>query len=217
MQDRSRATTEALMEAISLEVAERGVEGLTVRRVADRAGVAIGAAYQYYASSADLIAAWELREFQRLAQRLGAVIAELLEKNAPLEQSVRTVTLVGIDAYSDIVRHYRTPHKPFSSIQERLALVKSAASTITGVLEQIPDRALLRPTDLAMALRIALSSIAYCVVALEVSSFEQEERAAWRATIAEMIVGFLVKDASYGGSAFPVAGAPDPTSTTSRL
>jgi AcrR family transcriptional regulator len=62
-QARSRATTDALLDAAARILGERGWSGLTTNRVADAAGVSIGSLYQYFPDKLALIDAVRQRHF----------------------------------------------------------------------------------------------------------------------------------------------------------
>jgi AcrR family transcriptional regulator len=193
-QERSRATRDALLEAIHIVVSNHGVDGVTVRRVADRAGAALGSVYQYFATREALIAAWEVRELERLGARMSEVVAQLFVELPPLEESVRRVTLVGIDGIAEMMRHYRSSAALFSSLRERLQIVTPIAEAVAAALERAPNRARVRPSHLVIALRVAIVAVAYGAGSMAKLDLSQAERAVWRESVADMIVAFLVKD-----------------------
>jgi AcrR family transcriptional regulator len=70
LQGRSRATTEALLEATLQVLVREGYVRLTTTRVAERAGVSVGTLYQYFPDKRSLIMALKQRYF---ALMLGAM------------------------------------------------------------------------------------------------------------------------------------------------
>lgn len=62
-QARSRATTDAILDAAAHILGERGWAGLTTNTVADVAGVSIGSLYQYFPNKLALIEAVRQRHF----------------------------------------------------------------------------------------------------------------------------------------------------------
>ena len=56
-QQRARATTDAIIEASTQLLVERGYERFTTARAAERAGVSVGSLYQYFPNKAALAAA----------------------------------------------------------------------------------------------------------------------------------------------------------------
>ncbi|WP_052007286.1 TetR/AcrR family transcriptional regulator [Burkholderia paludis] len=71
-QARSRATTDALLDAAAHILGERGWSGLTTNRVAEAAGVSIGSLYQYFPDKLALIDAVRQRHFDDVLAVLDA-------------------------------------------------------------------------------------------------------------------------------------------------
>jgi AcrR family transcriptional regulator len=63
-QARSRATTEAILEATARILGRRGWDGLTTNEVAEVAGVSIGSLYQYFPNKLALVEAVRRRHFE---------------------------------------------------------------------------------------------------------------------------------------------------------
>jgi AcrR family transcriptional regulator len=71
-QERSRATTDAILDAAAHILGERGWAGLTTNSVADVAGVSIGSLYQYFPNKLALIEAVRRRHFDQVLAVLRA-------------------------------------------------------------------------------------------------------------------------------------------------
>ena len=72
-QARSRARLAQILAAADAILAEEGVEALTIRRIADRAGVSVGTLYQFFAdkgSVVDAVAHAYIAEFDGLVEGL---------------------------------------------------------------------------------------------------------------------------------------------------
>jgi AcrR family transcriptional regulator len=72
-QARSRARIAQILTAADAILAEEGVEALTIRRIADRAGVSVGTLYQFFAdkgSVVDAVAHAYITEFDALVEGL---------------------------------------------------------------------------------------------------------------------------------------------------
>ena len=63
VQDRAKATTEALVEATLQVLVRDGYAKLTTTRVAERAGVSVGTLYQYFPDKRSLVMALKVRYF----------------------------------------------------------------------------------------------------------------------------------------------------------
>jgi AcrR family transcriptional regulator len=74
VQTRSRATTDALLEATLQVLIRDGYTHLTTTRVAERAGVSVGTLYQYFPDKRSLVTALKVRYFGLM---VGAVDAAL--------------------------------------------------------------------------------------------------------------------------------------------
>jgi AcrR family transcriptional regulator len=87
---RQARTRAALLDAARSLVAEHGLGGTGVARVADRAGVSVGTVYRYFPSKADLIGE-VVREVCRRELDVVAAVAELPD-TPPAERLVGAIT-----------------------------------------------------------------------------------------------------------------------------
>lgn len=74
VQDRSRATVEAVLAATLQVLRKQGAAALTTTRVAEVAGVSVGSLYQYFPNKRALVAALKLQYFERITGRTLAAI-----------------------------------------------------------------------------------------------------------------------------------------------
>lgn len=100
-QGRSAATVAALVEATGRLLVERGYDGATTRRIAERAGVSVGSLYQYFPSRDALVTAVLERHVDEVLARIGALLRRV--ERAPLPRAIRTL----VDAVLDL--HDRDP------------------------------------------------------------------------------------------------------------
>ncbi|HKH72774.1 MAG TPA: helix-turn-helix domain-containing protein, partial [Vicinamibacterales bacterium] len=63
----------ALMDAARHVLVQDGYDGLTVRRVAERAEYSLGTVYSYFADKDDLLYTLVLEDFHRLTERLRSI------------------------------------------------------------------------------------------------------------------------------------------------
>jgi AcrR family transcriptional regulator len=96
-QARSGATVEAVLAATAEAIAEHGLSGASVNRIAARAGVSVGSLYQYYPSKEALVVALIERHTEASLARLDAVLTSV--ESAPLETAVRTVVAAMADVH----------------------------------------------------------------------------------------------------------------------
>lgn len=98
VQERSAGRVEAILDAASDLLAERDPDEVTIRQLAERAGVPTGTIYQFF-EDGDAV-------FQALALRFIAGLPDLVE--APIEQGrtwEETVDLI-VNAYADLARSH---------------------------------------------------------------------------------------------------------------
>jgi AcrR family transcriptional regulator len=65
LQERARATVEAILEATARVLREQGYDGLTTNKAAEAAGVSVGSLYQYFPGKEALVTALLLRFAER--------------------------------------------------------------------------------------------------------------------------------------------------------
>jgi AcrR family transcriptional regulator len=75
-QERSRATTDALLEATLQVLVKEGYQALTTTLVARRAGVSVGTVYQYFPDKQSLVTALKVRYFGLMMQAMTGALAE---------------------------------------------------------------------------------------------------------------------------------------------
>lgn len=76
-QERSRRRVADLLEAAADLVVEGGVEAVTTRSIADRAGVPVASLYQYFADKEDVLMALVERDMAEMEQQVAEDLAQL--------------------------------------------------------------------------------------------------------------------------------------------
>jgi AcrR family transcriptional regulator len=87
-QARSRATTDAMLDAAARILGDRGWTGLTTNAVAETAGVSIGSLYQYFPNKLALIEAVRRRHFDEVLAVLRAAADERMTRRQRVEALV---------------------------------------------------------------------------------------------------------------------------------
>ncbi|MFK0225202.1 TetR/AcrR family transcriptional regulator [Streptomyces sp. NPDC090303] len=97
-QARSRARVEAVLGAADRILSQEGYEALTMRRIAEDAGVPVGSIYQFFPDKGAVVGALG----RRYLEAFGTAIDELVERAA----EGRLTDLVGtmVDVYSEVFR-----------------------------------------------------------------------------------------------------------------
>ncbi len=88
-QERSAATVDAIVEATARLLVERGYEGTTTRRVAERAGVSVGSLYQYFPSRDALVTAVIEHHVDEVLDGIGTLLRRL--ETAAIDRAVGEV------------------------------------------------------------------------------------------------------------------------------
>lgn len=97
LQERSRATVDALVEATARILVREGFEKTSTNRIAEIAGVSVGSLYQYFPSKEALVAAVIERHNQEIMGLVRATLTEI--SDMPIEKAVRRLVTVAIEAH----------------------------------------------------------------------------------------------------------------------
>ena len=121
VQERSRRTVEAILDAAARLFVERGYAATTTNHVAEAAGVSVGSLYQYFPSKDALVVALDLRHLDRAEARLRDELAALRRDLPPPNEWARRVVhvLVAINE-SDLDRLLYRLAPPVSEVERRV-------------------------------------------------------------------------------------------------
>ncbi|MBR0688616.1 TetR/AcrR family transcriptional regulator [Bradyrhizobium manausense] len=97
LQERSRATVDALVEATARILVREGFEKTSTNRIAEVAGVSVGSLYQYFPSKEALVAAVIDRHHEEIMGIVRATLCDVMDM--PIEKAVRRLVTVAIDAH----------------------------------------------------------------------------------------------------------------------
>lgn len=129
-QSRSRVTVDAILTAAAQVLAERGHDGATTARIAERAGVSIGSFYQYYPNKEALIAALIERHADDLVERMKAA----LDNASGLEEAILGLLRAGIGAHRVNPSLHRILNEQTPRVG-RMAKAMDAHGRIAGLIE----------------------------------------------------------------------------------
>jgi AcrR family transcriptional regulator len=143
---RQVAVVDQLVDAAAAEARERGYDGLTVRTVAKRAGVAPATAYTYFASKDHLLA-------EVLWRRLQATPVSALDGAGPAERVIAELRVLGLFMADDPTLAAACTTALLGSGPEVRALRVLFGTTLherlAAALGDDADAAVLRSLDLA--------------------------------------------------------------------
>jgi len=112
LQARSRRTLSLIVQASLQLIAERGVQGVTIQDIVDRAGSSVGSFYARFAGKEELLQYLEARVWTDARERWDAALDAQAWSSLPLEQLVTGVVDVLSHVHSESARERR-------AIQER--------------------------------------------------------------------------------------------------
>jgi len=158
VQERSRATVDALLEATARILVKEGFEAASTNRIAAEAGVSIGSLYQYFPSKESLVAAVIERHKQDMLDMLRAEIVRV--EKMPVEQAMRELVAVTIRAHRVDPQLHRVLVEQIPRTG-RLAEVdgfdREAHAMVRNYLESHQDE--LRGVDLDLATFVCVSCV----------------------------------------------------------
>jgi AcrR family transcriptional regulator len=146
LQDRSRATVDAIVEAATYILVREGYTKLTTNRVAERAGVNIASLYQYFPSKEAILAEIQRRHLaeQRRAMR------EVLEahRGQDLESTVRALVAIGTATHAVAPRVHAAlahalPARRSRSGDETDPMMRETATVLLKAVPSGANRALI--------------------------------------------------------------------------
>ncbi|MBL8919492.1 MAG: TetR/AcrR family transcriptional regulator [Myxococcaceae bacterium] len=98
-QSRSRVTVDAIIEATAQLLRDRGPDGATTARIAQRAGTSVGSLYQYFPTREALIAAVATRHLDAVTATLAGALGPDAA-TAPLHDVVTALVTAAIAAHA---------------------------------------------------------------------------------------------------------------------
>lgn len=157
-QARAKLTCEALIDAATQVLKDRGYDAFNTNQVAERAGVSIGSLYQYYPNKQALIEAIVVRHVTLLA---GAVAAGLAQaRTLPIGDAMDLLVQVAVDVYASDLDLHRVVHEQIPQQQAEAAVgdtLKQLTHWLTELL--LARRQELRAMDHAMAAGMVVNLI----------------------------------------------------------
>jgi AcrR family transcriptional regulator len=159
---RGVATAEAIVQAVSKIVSESGVRGVTIRAVAETAGVGMGSLYQFFPTRDALIVAWEeqflLNEIAPMATRLAEVSLSFQDLRSIVQMFVREAMRVferivaahGPGAEDELLARFAVREQLSNRFEE--LLTSAFEHTVPGTI---------RPKRYRAAARLVMRSVCY--------------------------------------------------------
>ena len=158
VQERSRATVDALVEATARVLVREGFDKASTNRIAEVAGVSIGSLYQYFPSKEALLAAVIDRHNRETMELVRRALAEV--DMLPLDKAVRRLVAIAVEAHQVDPKLHRVLAEQIPKtgrLAEAGALNRETFALFKSYLERHSKA--LRPSDLGLAAFVCATSI----------------------------------------------------------
>lgn len=194
-QERAKETIRVLLEATDIVVREKGAAEASIAAIAERAGVAQGSVYQYFPTKAAVLAAWEEREWQRLAAEIGAEVMSLVERRPPIAEGARHLVRFASERIARQARVYAGGDSGFpdfvSRAAERKKILDGAIEAIAAALANAPESAKLRIDDPRRAAHVCVRLVMLLAPVAATPSFTPEQQSATLSDVEDLVMAFL--------------------------
>ena len=158
VQERSRVTVDALLEATARILIREGFDKASTNRIAEVAGVSVGSLYQYFPSKEALVAALIDRHNREIMQAVQGELADAV--NLPMQQAVRKIVAVAVRAHRIDPKLHRvlTEQIPrVGRLGNRESVNRQNFALFEAYLERHRDE--IRTADLGLAAFVCVTSI----------------------------------------------------------
>jgi len=137
VQDRSKATYDAILEATTRVLKEEGYDKASTNRIARVAGVSVGSLYQYFPNKQALIMALLERHAERQAMTVATLLAGM--HDAPIEELVRGVVKALLAAHQVDPELHRVVMEQIPSI-EAVREIRKMEALLTALIRTEIDK-----------------------------------------------------------------------------
>ena len=198
-QERSRATVDAVFEAMDRVVRREGIDAFSIAQVAADAGIARASIYDYFPTREALVAAWEERMIVAETGRVAALVAELLARPPSFERSVIRLVEAVMDAFARQAAAFGYKDS-FGSLglharsRVRGELTENIVGMMTSALDQSPDRARLRVDRVDVAARLVVHTVLNVSRVFAGTPPDDADLHVHRRELARMIYRYLLRD-----------------------
>jgi AcrR family transcriptional regulator len=215
-QQRSRLLVAAIREACLRLLREEGPDAVSVQRIVDTAGIAVGSFYQYYPNKEAALVDLLVDQAPGEAERIAAETRYLHElREASLEDTVRQLVAVTCNRHSRLLALHGEVYRRHHRRLDFLALMQHSVARYVGttswegwVLELLQRH----PTSLdPQSLREAAFLVAGAIIELTARAVDLEPEWLSSATFQEQLVRLLLAYVQpAAGTANPNARTPEP-------
>ncbi|MDJ0635320.1 MAG: TetR/AcrR family transcriptional regulator [Xenococcaceae cyanobacterium MO_188.B29] len=200
-QERSRLTVEAILEATTHILTEKGYDKTNTNLIAERAGVSIGSLYQYFPNKKSLIVALREEHSKEIAELLAAKFNHLFDSPPEIAIPELVKAVIAVHAINPRLHQVLSEEIPYSerSQQQMQKTDEQITELLRAYLERwrerfaLFDRDRLRPQNIEMTIFIinrTVESLCHSAVIehpqfVSDSQFEQE--------VSNLLMSYLIK------------------------
>ena len=192
-QERSRLTVEAILEATTHILTEKGYDKTNTNLIAERAGVSIGSLYQYFPNKKSLIVALREEHSREIAELLAAKFNHLFDSPPEIAIPELVKAVIAVHAINPRLHQVLSEEIPYSerSQQQMQKTDEQITELLRAYLERWRDR--LQPQNIEMTIFIinrTVESLCHSAVIkhpqfVSDSQFEQE--------VSNLLLSYLIK------------------------
>ena len=192
-QERSRITVEAILEATTQVLTEKGYNKTNTNLIAERAGVSIGSLYQYFPNKKSLIIALREQHSKEIEELLASKFKDLFD--TPPEQAIPQLikTVIEVHAINPRLHQVLSAEIPLSErSQEQIQQTdEHIAKLLRTYLERW--RSCINPKNIDMTvfiLNCTVESLCHAAV-IEHPDFIKDSR--FEREVSNLILAYLIK------------------------
>jgi AcrR family transcriptional regulator len=192
LQNRSRATVAALIEATARVLVKEGYEKASTNRIAEVAGVSIGSLYQYFPTKEALVFAVVQQHNRDILALVGDALAKV--DALPVEEVVRSLVRVAIDAHRMDPKLHKilTEQIPRTPAMDEAGALAKAHDVLRSYLHARRDELGVNDVNLAAFIcATSIEALAHNAVLHHAEFAEDEIRRLTEETV-RLITGFLI-------------------------
>ncbi len=143
VQERSRATVDAIVEGAVQVLDRHGYRGATIRRITERAGVSIGTYYQYFPNKDALLMTVMQRHFEEGLSMIGPRLAAIAVERPPLDEALHELVAGMLGMHANRPRLHRVLFEeaplPPSVRAQIMEMEARIIQVVEGLLANYPE------------------------------------------------------------------------------
>lgn len=200
VQDRSRATVAALVEATARILVRDGFDRASTNRIAEVAGVSVGSLYQYFPGKEALVVAVAERHRRDIMQVVGGAMAEVM--SLPLQEGIPKLVSIAIDAHrvDPALHRVLAEQIPRTGALEDVGGINYEAHDLfRSYLQRRADELNVADVDLAaFVCATSIEALAHNAVLHHAGMFRDDDAQRLIDETADLVLGYLTRNAAMG-------------------